>query len=68
MNKSNSDAGLEMTKLALVTGTSAGTGKETCALFAAKDYRVIALSRQPGGIESAALELKGAYCARQDEP
>lgn len=29
-----------MTKLALVTGASAGTGHETCALFARKGYRV----------------------------
>jgi NAD(P)-dependent dehydrogenase (short-subunit alcohol dehydrogenase family) len=46
-----------MAKLALVTGASAGIGHETCALFARKGYRVIALSRQPMGVESAALEL-----------
>lgn len=46
-----------MTKLALVTGASAGIGLETCALFARNGYRVIALSRQPSGVESAALEL-----------
>ncbi|HET8800038.1 MAG TPA: SDR family NAD(P)-dependent oxidoreductase, partial [Marinobacter sp.] len=46
-----------MTKLALVTGASAGIGREACALFARKGYRVIALSRQPTGVESAALEL-----------
>lgn len=46
-----------MTKLALVTGASAGIGREACALFARKGYRVIALSRQPTGVESADLEL-----------
>lgn len=46
-----------MTKLALVTGASAGIGHETCALFALKGYRVIALSRQPTGVESAGLEV-----------
>ena len=46
-----------MTKLALITGASAGIGREACALFARKGYRVIALSRQPAGVESADLEL-----------
>ena len=46
-----------MTKLALITGASAGIGLQTCALFAEKGYRVIALSRQPTGVESADLEL-----------
>ena len=46
-----------MTKLAIVTGTSSGIGHETCALFTQKGYRVIALSRQPSGIESAAREI-----------
>ena len=46
-----------MTKLALVTGASAGIGREACALFARKGYRVIALSRQPSGVESASMEL-----------
>ncbi|EMP56754.1 oxidoreductase, short-chain dehydrogenase/reductase family protein [Marinobacter santoriniensis NKSG1] len=46
-----------MTRLALITGASAGIGLETCALFAEKGYRVIALSRQPSGVESADLEL-----------
>lgn len=46
-----------MAKLALVTGASAGIGRETCSLFAQKGYRVIALSRQPTGVETAALEL-----------
>jgi NAD(P)-dependent dehydrogenase (short-subunit alcohol dehydrogenase family) len=46
-----------MTKLALVTGASAGIGHETCALFARNGYRVVALSRQPTGIDSAVLEL-----------
>jgi NAD(P)-dependent dehydrogenase (short-subunit alcohol dehydrogenase family) len=46
-----------MAKLALVTGASAGIGHETCALFARNGYRVIALSRKPSGVESAALEL-----------
>ena len=46
-----------MTKLALVTGASAGIGREACAIFARKGYRVIALSRQPTGVESADLEL-----------
>lgn len=46
-----------MTKLALVTGASAGIGRETCALFARKGYRVIALSRQPSGVEFADLEM-----------
>jgi NAD(P)-dependent dehydrogenase (short-subunit alcohol dehydrogenase family) len=46
-----------MTKLALVTGASAGIGLETCALFARNGYKVIALSRQPTGVESAALQL-----------
>ncbi|WP_449286952.1 SDR family NAD(P)-dependent oxidoreductase [Marinobacter sp. PE14] len=46
-----------MTKLALVTGASAGIGHETCALFAREGYRVIALSRQPTGVESADLKL-----------
>lgn len=46
-----------MTKLALITGASAGIGQETCALFAREGYRVIALSRQPTGVESADLEL-----------
>jgi NAD(P)-dependent dehydrogenase (short-subunit alcohol dehydrogenase family) len=46
-----------MTKLALVTGASAGIGRETCALFARKGCRVIALSRQPGGVEFADLEM-----------
>lgn len=46
-----------MTKLALVTGASAGIGHEACAVFARKGYRVIALSRQPTGVESADLEL-----------
>jgi len=46
-----------MTKLALITGASAGIGHEACALFAQKGYRVIALSRQPTGVESADLEL-----------
>ncbi|SNC74789.1 Short-chain dehydrogenase [Marinobacter sp. es.048] len=46
-----------MTKLALVTGASAGIGNETCALFASNGYRVVALSRQPTGVESADLEL-----------
>jgi len=46
-----------MTKLALVTGASAGIGNDTCALFARNGYRVIALSRQPTGVESADLEL-----------
>ncbi|EON90811.1 oxidoreductase, short-chain dehydrogenase/reductase family protein [Marinobacter lipolyticus SM19] len=46
-----------MAKLALVTGASAGIGREACALFARNGYRVIALSRQPSGVESAALEL-----------
>lgn len=46
-----------MTKLALVTGASAGIGREACTLFARKGYRVIALSRQPSGVESAALEI-----------
>jgi NAD(P)-dependent dehydrogenase (short-subunit alcohol dehydrogenase family) len=46
-----------MTKLALVTGASAGIGREACALFAQKGYRVIALSRQPSGVDSAALEM-----------
>jgi NAD(P)-dependent dehydrogenase (short-subunit alcohol dehydrogenase family) len=46
-----------MAKLALVSGASAGIGLETCALFARNGYRVIALSRKPSGVESAALEL-----------
>ena len=46
-----------MAKLALVTGASAGIGLETCALFARNGYKVIALSRQPTGVESAAVEL-----------
>ncbi len=46
-----------MTKLALVTGASAGIGRETCALFARKGYRVVALPRQPSGVESADLEM-----------
>ena len=46
-----------MTKLALVTGASAGIGREACALFAREGYRVIALSRQPGGVEFADLEM-----------
>ncbi|WP_336368248.1 SDR family NAD(P)-dependent oxidoreductase [Marinobacter sp. C2H3] len=46
-----------MTKLALVTGASAGIGHETCALFARNGYRVIALSRQPTGVASADREL-----------
>ena len=46
-----------MTKLALVTGASTGIGRETCDLFARNGYRVIALSREPSGLESAALEL-----------
>jgi len=46
-----------MTKLALVTGASAGIGLETCARFARNGYKVIALSRQPSGVESAAFEL-----------
>lgn len=46
-----------MTKLALVTGASAGIGREACDLFARKGYRVIALSRQPTGVNSAALDL-----------
>lgn len=46
-----------MTKLALITGASAGIGHEACALFAQKGYRVIALSRQPTGVESADREL-----------
>lgn len=46
-----------MTKLALVTGASAGIGRETCALFARKGYRVIALSRQPSGVEFSDLEM-----------
>lgn len=46
-----------MAKLALVTGASAGIGREACALFARKGYRVIALSRQPTGVQSATLEL-----------
>jgi NAD(P)-dependent dehydrogenase (short-subunit alcohol dehydrogenase family) len=46
-----------MAKLALVTGASAGIGLETCALFAQNGYKVIALSRQPSGVESAALEI-----------
>ena len=46
-----------MTKLALITGASAGIGREACALFASKGYRVIALSRQPTGVEPAAMEL-----------
>lgn len=46
-----------MTKLALVTGASAGIGRETCALFARKGYRVVGLSRQPSGVESADLEM-----------
>ncbi|EDM49275.1 SDR family NAD(P)-dependent oxidoreductase [Marinobacter algicola] len=46
-----------MTKLALITGASAGIGLEVCALFARKGYRVIALSRQPSGVGSAVLEL-----------
>ncbi|MCR8915652.1 SDR family NAD(P)-dependent oxidoreductase [Marinobacter panjinensis] len=46
-----------MTKLALITGTSAGIGREACDLFFRKGYRVIALSRQPTGVDSAALEM-----------
>ncbi|WP_421842481.1 SDR family NAD(P)-dependent oxidoreductase [Marinobacter algicola] len=46
-----------MTKLALVTGASAGIGREACALFARNGYRVIALSRQPSGVELADLEI-----------
>lgn len=46
-----------MIKIALITGTSAGIGREACALFARRGYRVIALSRQPSGIDSPALEL-----------
>lgn len=46
-----------MTKLALVTGASAGIGREACALFAREGYRVIALSRQPGGVEFSDLEM-----------
>jgi NAD(P)-dependent dehydrogenase (short-subunit alcohol dehydrogenase family) len=46
-----------MKKLALVTGASSGIGHETCALFARKGYRVVALSRQPSGVESADLEV-----------
>lgn len=46
-----------MTKLALITGASAGIGREACALFARKGYRVIALSRQPSCVESADLEM-----------
>ncbi|MEQ9546373.1 MAG: SDR family NAD(P)-dependent oxidoreductase [Marinobacter sp.] len=42
-----------MAKLALVTGASAGIGREACALFARNGYKVIALSRQPSGVESA---------------
>ena len=46
-----------MTKLALITGASAGIGREACNLFARQGYKVIALSRQPSGVESAALEM-----------
>jgi NAD(P)-dependent dehydrogenase (short-subunit alcohol dehydrogenase family) len=46
-----------MTKLALITGASSGIGYETCALFARKGYKVVALSREPSGVESAALEI-----------
>lgn len=46
-----------MTKVALITGASAGIGHAACALFAQKGYRVIALSRQPTGVESADREL-----------
>lgn len=46
-----------MTKLALVSGASSGIGRETCALFARKGYRVIALSRQPSGVEFSDLEM-----------
>lgn len=46
-----------MTKLALITGASTGIGHEACALFAREGYRVVALSRQPGGVESAALAM-----------
>lgn len=53
----DSDADIAMTKLALITGASAGIGHETCAFFAGKGYRVVALSRQPSGVESAAVEI-----------
>lgn len=46
-----------MTELAVVTGASAGIGREACALFARNGYRVIALSRQPSGVEFADLEM-----------
>ena len=46
-----------MAKLVLITGASAGIGREACSLFAQKGYRVIALSRQPSGVESADLEM-----------
>ncbi|SNB55895.1 Short-chain dehydrogenase [Marinobacter sp. es.042] len=46
-----------MTRLALVTGASAGIGHGTCALFAREGYRVVALSREPTGVDSAHMEL-----------
>ncbi len=46
-----------MTKLALITGASAGIGNEAFILFARNGYRVVALSREPTGVESADLEL-----------
>ncbi|MCK7548342.1 SDR family NAD(P)-dependent oxidoreductase [Marinobacter koreensis] len=46
-----------MIKIALITGASSGIGLEACALFSRKGYRVIALSRQPSGVEFASVEL-----------
>jgi NAD(P)-dependent dehydrogenase (short-subunit alcohol dehydrogenase family) len=46
-----------MTKLALITGASAGIGNEVCTLFARNGYKVIALSREPTGVDSADMEL-----------
>lgn len=47
-----------MRKLALVTGPSSGIGYETCKLFAQEGYKVIALTREPSGNDSADLEIE----------
>ena len=44
-----------MTKLARITGAIARIGHGACTPFARKDYRLVALSRQPSGVETAGL-------------